>query len=195
MATKSSHDQTILANCGAIQASLHLLKAMTLHKYASDEKSADEWRKYLESALAKIIDLTKTGSGEEKKLDEVTMMLAIAVFILHAPKIVMMPTFQYPAINLFRQCFQSDTTMLRLKCIQTAKSIFLNADLKVATPYIHAIAPRIIEHLFDESTRQPKDEIELTLIQECITTVDCLITLAEPQNRKCSSLYSFFSSP
>lgn len=192
MATKSSHDQTILANCGAIQASLHLLKAMTLHKYANDEKSADEWRKYLESALAKIIDLTKTGSNEEKKLDEVTMMLAIAVFILHAPKIVMMPTFQYPAINLFRQCFQSDSTMVRLKCIQTAKSIFLNADLKVATPYIHAIAPRIIEHLFDDSTKHPKDDVELTLIQESITTVDCLITLAEPQNRKHSFSFPFF---
>jgi HEAT repeat-containing protein 5 len=184
MATKSCHDNAVLANCGAIQAALHLLKAMTVHKYASDEKSADDWRKYLESALAKIIDLTKTGSNDEKKLDEVTMMLAIAVFILHAPKVVMMPTFQYPSINLFRQCFQSDSTIVRLKCIQTAKSIFLNADLKVATPYIHSLAPRIIEHLFDDNTKCPKDEIELTLIQESITTVDCLITLAEPQNRK-----------
>lgn len=184
MATKSIHDTTILANCASIQAALHLLKAMAVDKYASDEKSEDEWRKFLQSALAKIIDLTKTGSNDDKKLDEVTMMLAIAVFILHTPRIVMMPTFQYPSINLFRQCFQSDSNLVRLKCVQTIKSIFVNAELKVATPYIHALAPRIIENLFADNTRTPKDEIELALILESITTVDSLITLAEPQNRK-----------
>lgn len=189
MATKSIHDNTILANCAALQAALHLLKAMTVDKHASDEKSADEWRKFLQSALAKIIDLTKTGAKDDKKIDEVTMMLAIAVFILHTPKIVMMPTFQYPSINLFRQCFQSDSNMVRLKSVQTIKSIFVNAELKVSTPYIHAIAPRIIENLFADNTRTPKDEIELALILESITTVDALITLAEPQNRKLSLLF------
>lgn len=184
MATKSVHDNTILANCSSIQAALHLLKALTVHKHSSNEKSADEWRKFLQSALAKIIDLTKTGSNDDKKLDEVTMMLAIAVFILHTPKIVMMPTFQYPSINLFRQCFQSESSMVRLKSVQTIKSIFINADLKVATPYIHALAPRIIENLFADNTKLPNDEIELALILESITTVDSLITLAEPQNRK-----------
>ena len=184
MATKSIHDNTILANCTSIQAALHLLKAMTVHKYVSDEKSEDEWRKFLQSALAKIIDLTKTGSNDDKKLDEVTMMLAIAVFILHTPKIVMMPTFQYPSINLFRQCFQSESNLVRLKCVQTIKSIFVNAELKVATPYIHSLAPRIIENLFADNTKIPRDEIELALILESITTVDSLITLAEPQNRK-----------
>lgn len=184
MATKSIHDNTILANCASLQAALHLLKAMTTNKYSNDEKSTDEWRKFLQSALAKIIDLTKTGAKDDKKLDEVTMMLAIAVFILHTPKIVMMPTFQYPSINLFRQCFQSDSNLVRLKCVQTIKSIFVNAELKVATPYIHALASRIIEHLFADNTKTPKDEIELALILESITTVDTLVTLAEPQNRK-----------
>ena len=184
MATKSIHDNTILANCGSLQATLHLMKSMTTCKHASDEKSADEWRKFLQSALAKVIDLTKTGSNDDKKLDEVTMMLAIAVFILHTPRIVMMPTFQYPSINLFRQCFQSESNLIRLKCVQTIKSIFVNAELKVATPYIHALAPRIIENLFADNTKTPKDEVELALILESITTVDSLITLAEPQNRK-----------
>lgn len=187
MATKSIHDTTILANCASLQAALHLLKAMTTDKYASDEKSADQWHKFLQSALAKIIDLTKTGSDDDKKLDEVTMMLAIAVFILHTPKIVMVANFQYPSINLLRQCFQSDSNLVRLKCVQTIKSIFVNAELKVATPYIHELAPRIIENLFADNTRTPKDEIELALILESITTVDSLITLAEPQNRKFSA--------
>jgi hypothetical protein len=184
MATKTIHDNTILANCASIQASLHLLKALTIDKYATDEKSADEWRKLLQSALAKIIDLTKTGCDDNKKLDEVTMMLAIAVFILHTPRVVQVPNLQYPSINLFRQCFQSESNLVRLKCVQTIKSIYVNAELKVATPYIHAIAPRIIENLYADITKTPKDEIELALVLESINTVDALITLAEPQNRK-----------
>lgn len=99
MSSKSVHDDTNLANCVSIQAALHLLKAMIVHKYASDEKSCDDWRKFLQSTLAKIIDLTKTGSDHDKKLDEVTMMLAIAVFVLHAPKIVMMPVNAYVPIS------------------------------------------------------------------------------------------------
>jgi hypothetical protein len=185
MALKSINDTSILANCASIQSALHLLKAMTTDKYASDEKAMDEWRKYLESALSKIIDLTKTKSDHDKKMDEVTMMLSIAVFILNTPKIAKMPMFQYPSINLFRQCFQSDSNMVRLKCVQTIRSIFINAELKsVATPYIHALAPRIIENLYADNTKVPKDEIELALILESITTVDSLITLAEPQNRE-----------
>lgn len=190
MGMKSIHDNTILANCSSIQASLHLLKSMATDKYSIDEKSMDEWRKYLESALSKIVDLTKTGIDDDKKMDEVTVMLAIAVFILHTPKIVMMPTFQYPSINLFRQCFQSESNLIRLKCIQTIRSIYVNADLKVATPYIHALAPRVIENLYDPETRNPKDEIELALVLESITTIDSLITLAEPQNRTYSLLFS-----
>ena len=47
--------------------------------------------------------------GEETKVDEVTMMLAIAVFVLHAPaEVVSAPNLQYPCINHFRQCLQSD---------------------------------------------------------------------------------------
>lgn len=185
MAQKSVHDNAILANSAAIQSALHLLKAMTTDKYASDEKSMDEWQNFLQSALSKIIDLTKTKSDHDKKMDEVTMMLSIAVFILNTPKIAKLPNFQYPSINLFRQCFQSDSNMVRLKCVQTIRSIFINAELKsVATPYIHALAPRIIENLYADNTKIPKDEIELALILESITTIDTLITLAEPQNRE-----------
>ncbi|XP_063696087.1 HEAT repeat-containing protein 5B isoform X3 [Culicoides brevitarsis] len=183
IATKSVHDPTILANTPTIQAALHLLKSVITDKYATDERSSEEWMKLLQSALAKIIDLTKTGS-EDTKLDEVTMMLAIAVFILHSKSsLVSVPGLQYPCINHFRQCLQSESNMVRLKCIQTMRQIFVNADLKVATPYIHALAPRLVEHLHADNVRNIKNENELALVLESITTVEGLISLAEPQNR------------
>lgn len=183
VATKSVNDETIIANSNIVQSALQLLKMLATDRYSKHEVSADDWRKLLQSALGKIIDLTKTGC-DETKLDEVTMMLAIAVFLLHTPSsLVSVPNLQYPCINHFRQCFLSGSPMVRLKCVQTIRSIFINADLKVSTPYIHALAPRLIETLFDEANRVPQNDMELALILEGVTTLEALIALAEPQNR------------
>lgn len=185
IATKSITDETIIANCGTIQAALHCLKSMVTDKYATDKRCSNEWQKLLQSAMGSIIDLTKTGC-DETKVDECTMMYAIAVFILHTPfSLVSMPSLKFPSINHFRQCLQNELNLIvKLKCIQTMRSIFVNADLKVATPYIHALAPRVIEGLYVESAKTPKTDIELAILLESITTVETLIALAEPQNRK-----------
>lgn len=42
-------------------------------------------------------------------MDEVAMMLGIAVFVLHAsPDVVSAPNLQFPCINHFRHAFQSE---------------------------------------------------------------------------------------
>lgn len=185
IATKSHSDSTIIANIGPMQAALHCLKAVVTDKYALDERCTVQWTKLLQAALASIIDLSKTGC-DETKVDEVTIMLAIAIFILHAPDhLVSTSSLKFPCINHFQQCLQNENNFgVKLKCIQTMRSIFVNADLKVATPYIHALAPRVIEGLYAPNAKYPKNELELTILLESITTVETLISLAEPQNRK-----------
>lgn len=185
IATKSHTDSTIIANTGTMQAALHCLKTVAIDKYAMDEGCTAQWKKLLQAALASIIDLSKTGC-DETKVDEVTIMLAIAIFILHAPdNLVSTPSLKFPCINHFQQCLQNENNfMIKLKCIQTMRSIFVNADLKVATPYIHALAPRMIEGLYTPNAKYPKNDVELSIILESITTVETLISLAEPQNRK-----------
>lgn len=184
LATKSVTDHVILAQNSSIQAALHCIKTMTLCPLSKDERVSSEWQENLQSALGTIIDFTKTGC-DETKMDEVTVMLVIAVFILNtSPSMMMIASLQYPCINHFRQCLQSDNKLVKIKCIQTIRSIYLNADMKVATPYIHALAPRIIEGLFSENSKNPQNEMELLIIMESVTTVDALIGLAEPQNRK-----------
>lgn len=113
MATKSSSNAGIIAHNPAVQAALHCLKTLTTDKCSRDEK-CDSWQKLLQSALAKVIDLTKTGD-DDNRLDEVTTMLAIAVFVLHAPpKVVTAPNLQYPCINHFKQCLQSSNASVRI---------------------------------------------------------------------------------
>lgn len=184
IATKSIDDPTIVANTGMMQSALHCLRSIATDKYVNDERCSAQLRKLLQSTLACLIDLSKTGC-EETKADEVTMMLGIALFILHAPSIVSVPNLKFPSINHFQQCLQNETNpMVKLKCVQTTRSIFVNADLKVATPYIHALAPRIIEALCAPNSKNPKNELELNILLECITTIEALIFLAEPQNSK-----------
>ncbi|XP_034114353.2 HEAT repeat-containing protein 5B isoform X3 [Drosophila albomicans] len=185
IANKSFIDSSILANTCAVQAALQCLRSVCVHRWAQQPSTVDDWQQLLQSALATIIDMTKTaGDNEERKVDEVTMLLAIAVFILHTPaSVVSAPSLQYPCINHFRQCLQSENLSVKLKCIETTRSIFTKADLKTSTPYIHALAPRIIESLYAESSKLPASELELQVTLESIVTVDQLIELAEPQHR------------
>lgn len=114
IATKNVNDNTVLANSAGVQAALHTLKTLATDRYSNDKLCGEIWQKLLQSALAKVIDLAKTGS-DETKLDEVTMMLAIAVFVLHAPsQVVTAPNLQYPCINHFRQCLQSPNAVVTL---------------------------------------------------------------------------------
>ncbi|XP_018322639.1 HEAT repeat-containing protein 5B isoform X2 [Agrilus planipennis] len=183
VATKNVNDNTILANSASVQSALHCLKTLTTDLYCTNPISNESWQKLLQSALAKIIDLAKTGS-DENKLDEVTIMMAIAVFVLHAPSsVVTAPNLLYPCINHFRQCFQNSNVNVRLKCVQTLKSIFNHSDRAVATPYIHALAGRLVEFLYTDAAKTVTSNDELTLTLEIVTAVETLIALVEPQNR------------
>lgn len=49
-------------NCDLpVHGALHCLKNLAMHKYSRDPRSQDQWTALLQSALAKIIDLAKTG--------------------------------------------------------------------------------------------------------------------------------------
>lgn len=54
----------------------------------------------------------------------------------------------------------------------------------VSTPYIHALAPRLVEYLYSEQSKQVSNETQLTLTLESIATIEALISLAEPANRE-----------
>ena len=47
------------------------------------------------------------------RLDEVTMLLAMGVFLLHAPpSVVRIPALQYPCVNEFTTCLQADSVQV-----------------------------------------------------------------------------------
>ena len=161
---------------------LDALATLAKHSYAKDERSEEQWCNLLQSALASIIDLSKT-SEEEKISDEVVILQGISQLILNAPVCVGSPhNLQYPAINLFKVASQHSILQVRIQCIQILESIFNHTDSNISTPYIHALAPRILEYLYEIQSNVKCSE-ELQLISESINALELLIPRTLPQHR------------
>ncbi|XP_045624859.2 LOW QUALITY PROTEIN: HEAT repeat-containing protein 5B [Procambarus clarkii] len=161
---------------------LDALATLARHSYARDPRSKDQWCNLLQSALANIIDLSKT-CEDERVTDEVVVLRGIAQLILHAPPSVSRPhNLQYPAINLFKMATQHPQLDVRIQCIQTLESIFSHTDSEISTPYIHALAPRILEYLH-EAHSNVSSQAELQLITESLSAMELLIPRTLPEHR------------
>ncbi|KAF6204448.1 hypothetical protein GE061_002789 [Apolygus lucorum] len=172
---------------GEVTGALQCLRAVASHPYSGHPDVVEQWRLLLQSTLAKIIDLGKTGGDNaegEKKLDEVAMMMCIAVFVLHSsPQVASAPNLQYPCINHLRQCLMSDNNNTKVKCIQTLRTIFGHCEARVCAGYVHALAPRLLDILHSKQSRSPATDLELSVTLETISACEALVQLAEPKHR------------
>ena len=71
---------------------------------------------------------------------------------------------------------------MRLKCVQTVCSIYQHPDKDVSTPFIHAVAPTVMNHLLGLGPTRPADDVELTITLEGIRMVETLTAAADEQN-------------
>jgi HEAT repeat-containing protein 5 len=82
---------------------LRALAGCALSKQETDE--GERMRTLLQSALAKVLDLAK---GDCQRLEQTSVLLAVAVFALHADsRVLATPTLLYPSVNHFKLCLQS----------------------------------------------------------------------------------------
>ena len=73
---------------------------------------------------------------------------------------------------------------MRLKCIQLFTTLITSISTEDAGPYMHIMAPKIIEYLYRASTQRPGTEVEKDLLLACVNTFEMLISLAEESKRK-----------
>lgn len=62
-AVKSENNMIKTGSDTPVHAALHCLKNLAMNKFSRDPRSQEQWTTLLQSALAKIIDLAKTGKG------------------------------------------------------------------------------------------------------------------------------------
>ncbi|RWS17916.1 HEAT repeat-containing protein 5B-like protein [Dinothrombium tinctorium] len=181
---------------------LECLQKLNSSILARSSICSEKWIELLRSSLATILDVCKTivwnlrHYGEEPKPNEITAISVIEIFILKAPqKVIRVPNLQYPCINLLQQSLQSQREMVQLRCLQTLKMIFAHEDYSVKIPYIHAIAPRLIEmlgHLVNECCLQNTEPSKLKhdIIVSGLEAFEALINAA--QNDKKIRLLSLY---
>ncbi|XP_050406917.2 HEAT repeat-containing protein 5B isoform X1 [Patella vulgata] len=142
-----------------------------------------EWQNMIQSALATIIHYGNPGD-DHAGIDLETLLLTLAVFTLSCPKEVTgVQNLQTPTLEIYKQAWASDNIELKTKCVQTVISILQLQEIKISTPYIHALSPKIIEYLYTICNKRPNTEAELILVIEAIRMLENLISMADEKKR------------
>ncbi|XP_077537037.1 HEAT repeat-containing protein 5B isoform X2 [Haemaphysalis longicornis] len=179
--THGQQQQPLVVSMVPVNTALQALKSLALLPLHQNSEHSRQWVALLRSTLSRIIDFTKT-SEETGQLDDISMLLAIALFVLNAPKeVVQVANLQYPCINLFKHGLLKEDTV-QLWCVQTLRSIFQHQDRSVSTPYIHSLGPRVVETLLrcadDLGSGTTGSDTRLNVALECLQTLEALLVAA-----------------
>lgn len=73
---------------------------------------------------------------------------------------------------------------VQARCYQLLLSVFQHCSRALSTPYIHALAPVMVEKLKAVEHQRPGTPAELQAVQEGIRVLETLVAMGEEQNRK-----------
>lgn len=76
-------------------------------------------------------------------------------------------------------------SQVQARCYQLLLSVFQHANRALSTPYIHALAPLMVEKLKAVERSRPGTAAELQAVQEGIRVLENLVSMGEEKNRKC----------
>lgn len=76
---------------------------------------------------------------------------------------------------------------VQARCYQLLLSVFQHSSRALSTPYIHALAPVMVEKLKAVERSRPGTAAELQAVQEGIRVLENLVGMGEEQNRKYAS--------
>lgn len=73
---------------------------------------------------------------------------------------------------------------VRLKCCQLFSTLISHIKAEDAMPYIHVMAPKLIDYLYTCSSNRPSNELDKDLLLASINTFEMLIGIAEESKSK-----------
>lgn len=77
---------------------------------------------------------------------------------------------------------------MQIKCLQTLRAIFERSSKSVSVPYIHALAPRVVELFGQHAAQIAVDNISKNKhdgIMEALAVLETLIEIVEQNKSKC----------
>lgn len=86
--------------------------------------------------------------------------------------------------ELVEQAISLFLPQVQARCYQLLLSVFQHSSRALSTPYIHALAPLMVEKLKAVERSRPGTAAELQAVQEGIRVLENLVGMGEEQNRK-----------
>ncbi|XP_048340337.1 HEAT repeat-containing protein 5B isoform X2 [Sphaerodactylus townsendi] len=166
-----------------VTAALQGLKNIVMLPVAMNDEIHKQWTKLIRSTLASILEYSQP-EASNPILDEVSMLTAIALFLWSAStEIIGVQSLQNGCMSRFKTALNSSDPWVQAKCYQLLLSVFQHTNRALSTPYIHSLAPILVEKLKGVEKKRPNNKTELLAVQEGIKVLETLVALGDEQNR------------
>ncbi|ELW63958.1 HEAT repeat-containing protein 5B [Tupaia chinensis] len=166
-----------------VSAALQGIKSIVTLSMAKTEETQKQWTALIRSTLACILEYSQPDDSVPTP-DEVSMLTAIALFLWSASsEIIGVQSLQNGCMNRFKNALNSCDPWVQAKCYQLLLSVFQHSNRALSTPYIHSLAPIVVEKLKAVERNRPASSTELLAVQEGIKVLETLVALGEEQNR------------
>ncbi|XP_066552575.1 HEAT repeat-containing protein 5B isoform X2 [Amia ocellicauda] len=166
-----------------VSAALQGIKTIITSPLARVEKTRSQWTGLVRSSLASVLEYSQPDESRPN-MDDVSMLTAITLFLLSASsELIGVTSLQNGCMNRFRNALNSSDPWVQAKCYQLLLSVFQHSNRALSTPYIHALAPLMVEKLKAVERSRPGTSMELQAVQEGIKVLENLVAMGEEQNR------------
>uniref|UniRef100_A0A2K6TQL5 HEAT repeat-containing protein 5B n=1 Tax=Saimiri boliviensis boliviensis TaxID=39432 RepID=A0A2K6TQL5_SAIBB len=166
-----------------VSAALQGIKSIVTLSMAKTEETQKQWTALIRSTLACILEYSQPEDSVPTP-DEVSMLTAIALFLWSASsEIIGVQSLQNGCMNRFKNALNSCDPWVQAKCYQLLLSVFQHSNRALSTPYIHSLAPIVVEKLKAVERNRPASNVELLAVQEGVKVLETLVALGEEQNR------------
>ncbi|XP_072565589.1 HEAT repeat-containing protein 5B isoform X3 [Paramormyrops kingsleyae] len=166
-----------------VSAALQGIKTIITSPLSRVEKIHKQWSTLVRSSLASVLEYSQPDESRPN-MDEVSMLTAVTLFLLSAgTEVVGVTSLQKGCMDRFRNALNSSDPWVQARCYQLLLSVFQHSSRALATPYIHALAPPVVEKLKAVERSRPTSAGELQAVQEGIKVLENLVAMGEEQNR------------
>ncbi|KAF6725662.1 HEAT repeat-containing protein 5B [Oryzias melastigma] len=166
-----------------VAAALQGIKVILTSPMARVESIQTRWTALVRSSLASVLEYSQPDESRPD-MDEVSMLTAIPLFLLSASnELVGVVVLQKGCIDRFRNALNSSDPWVQARCYQLLLSVFQHSNRALSTPYIHALAPLMVEKLKAVERSRPGSAAELQAVQEGIRVLENLVSMGEEKNR------------
>ncbi|XP_072293434.1 HEAT repeat-containing protein 5B isoform X2 [Eucyclogobius newberryi] len=166
-----------------VSAALQAIKTIITSPLAREESIKTQWTTLVRSSLASVLEYSQPDDSRPD-LDNVSMLTAITLFLLSAGgELVGVTVLQKGCMDQYRNALNSGDPWMEARCYQLLLSVFQHCSRALSTPYIHTLAPILVEKLKAAETNRPQTNAELQAIQEGIRVLELLVGMGEEQNR------------